>query len=58
VLHAQNPAGGNGKKGVFVNTPTLTWAYTKTKEIKREGKNSIGIGSCTQKRDTIYLNKK
>jgi hypothetical protein len=28
----------NGKKGVLVNTPTLSWVYTRTEEIQRKGK--------------------
>jgi hypothetical protein len=45
-IHPQkklNPpaAGGIGKKGVLVNTPTLTWMYTRTIQRKGEKKREI-----------------
>jgi hypothetical protein len=29
-VEKSNPAGRIGKKGVLVNTPTLSWVYTRT----------------------------
>jgi hypothetical protein len=47
-----------GKMGVLVNTPTLTWAYTRTfKERQRRDNRPTWIVSLI-KQDAVYLNKK
>jgi hypothetical protein len=50
-----NPAGGIGKNGVLVNTPTLTWAYTRT-----EGEDLARPASVVSpiKQNTAYLHLK
>jgi hypothetical protein len=55
-----NPPGVIGKKGVLVNTPTLTWMYTRTfKERGKKIRYSIDISTVSSnKRDAVCLNKK
>jgi hypothetical protein len=53
-----NPSGG--KKGVLMNTPTLTWEYTRTLE-KGELKRSLTRSTLEVspiKEDDVYLNTK
>jgi hypothetical protein len=51
-----------GKWGVLVNTPTLTWMYTRTFKERREeeirNSTDIGVGSPIKRDDAVYLNKK
>jgi hypothetical protein len=53
------PGRDKGKKGVLVNTPTLSWAYTRT--LKGRGKeeicNSIDIVVLPIQWDVVYLSK-
>jgi hypothetical protein len=53
------PGRDKGKKGVLVNTPTLSWAYTRT--LKERGKeeicNSIDIVVLPIQWDAVYLSK-
>jgi hypothetical protein len=49
-----NPQGRIGNRGLsLVNTPTFTWAYTRTEGIQRKGSvtNQMGIW------DAVYLNE-
>jgi hypothetical protein len=45
------------KKGVLVNTPTLTWAYTWTFKERERRDESPGIGSFSNQK-AVYLNNK
>jgi hypothetical protein len=51
------------KKGVLMNTPTLTWVYKRTfkekgiEEICDSIRLSISVGSSL-KQDAVYLNQK
>jgi hypothetical protein len=47
---------GYSKKWVLVNTPTLTWAYTR--KFKERGKTRSTSVVSSSKRDAVYLNKK
>jgi hypothetical protein len=54
----ESTPGRIGKMGVLVNTPTLTWAYTRTfKERQRRDNRPTWIVSLI-KQDAVYLNKK
>jgi hypothetical protein len=59
VLHPQNPTGNrqDEKKEVLVNTPTLTWAYTRTFKERGRRDESPGIGSFSNQK-AVYLNNK
>ncbi len=58
-----NPPGGIGKKGLrLVNTPTLTWVYTRTERIERKGKKTSVTLRLTSavppiQKDAVYLNE-
>jgi hypothetical protein len=57
-----NPPGGIGKKGLrLVNTPTLTWVYTRTERIERKGKKTSVIRPTSVvppiQKDAVYLNE-
>jgi hypothetical protein len=47
------------KKGVLVNTPTFTWAYTRTfkERGKKEIRNSIDVSSFPMQWDAFHLNR-
>jgi hypothetical protein len=50
------------KEEILVNTPTLTWMYTRTFKERREeeirNSTDIGVGSPIKRDDAVYLNKK
>jgi hypothetical protein len=47
------------EKGVLVNTPTFTWAYTRTfkERGKKEIRNSIDVSSFPMQWDAFHLNR-
>jgi hypothetical protein len=50
---------GDWKKGVLVNTPTLTWEYTRTFKEKKAKKRDVTRPVVSAiKEDYVYLNKK
>jgi hypothetical protein len=54
------PGRDKGKKGVLVNTPTLSWAYTRTlkeRGEKREICDSIDIVVLPIQWEAVYLSK-
>jgi hypothetical protein len=60
-IHQLEEFNGNrrdkGKKGVLVNTPTLSWAYTRT--LKERGKEEIrDIEVLPIQWDDFYLGEK
>jgi hypothetical protein len=49
---------GDWKKGVLVNTPTLTWEYTRTFKGKGKKRDVTRPVVSAIKEDGVYLNKK